>query len=195
MNKRVAIIAIGLVGLVAVAEVAWYLVSPPFINRAVDEAFPDAQELAANPDQLMAMPEEDRAEVKDEVMEAGANMPDSQAGEAMPDMPAEPSIVAQGTFVGADDFHQGSGSATIYELPEGSHVLRFEEFSVVNGPDLHVFLLQGESMTGSVDLGSLKGNLGDQNYDIPAGTDVSGFTSVSIYCVPFHVTFATASFE
>jgi hypothetical protein len=195
MNRRVVIIAVGLVGLVAVAAVAWYLVSPLFINRAVDEAFPDAQELAANPDQLMAMPEEDRVAVKDEVMEAAANMPDSQADEAMPDMPAEPNIIAQGTFVDADSFHQGSGSATIYELPDGSNVLRFEDFAVTNGPDLHVFLVQGETMDGSIDLGSLTGNIGDQNYDIPVGTDVSGFTGVSIYCVPFHVTFATASFE
>jgi hypothetical protein len=194
MKNRGIIIVGGLIILAAGAAVVWWLASPLFINRAVDEAFPDAQELAADPDQLMDMPEEDRAEVKDEVMDAAANMPDSETTEAMPEMPAEPVIVAQGTFVGADNFHEGSGSATIYELPDGSHALRFEGFSVTNGPDLHVFLLQGESMEGSVDLGSLKGNLGDQNYNIPTGTDVSGFTGVSIYCVPFHVTFATATF-
>lgn len=114
--------------------------------------------------------------------------------EDMPDSTESPVVVAQGMFMDADSFHQGSGTATIYQLTDGSHVLRFEDFSVTNGPDLHVFLLQGESMDGALDLGSIKGNLGDQNYDIPAGTDVSAFTGVSIYCVPFHVTFSTAAF-
>ena len=113
----------------------------------------------------------------------------------MPEMPAEPVILAQGMFVGADEFHAGSGSATIYELPDGSMVLRFENFTVINGPDLHVFLVQGETMAGSVDLGSLKGNMGDQNYDILLGTDISQITGVSIYCVPFHITFATAGLD
>jgi hypothetical protein len=43
-----------------------------------------------------------------------------------------------------------------------------------------------------LDLGSLKGNLGNQNYDIPAGTDINQFKSVVIYCLPFHVVFSTA---
>jgi hypothetical protein len=133
--------------------------------------------------------------VKDEVLEAAADMPDTQVIEDMPDMPADPIIIAQGTIVGVDAIHQGTGIATIYELPDSSTVLRFEEFEVTNGPDLHVFLVQGETMDGSIDLGSLKGNLGDQNYDIPNGADISQFTGISIYCVPFHVTFATAEFN
>jgi len=195
MNKRV-IIGVGIVVVVAAgAAVVWWLASPLFINRVVDEEFPDAAELAANPEKLMDMPEDERAEVQDEVMEAAASMPDKQASDAMPEASGGPLVLAQGAFMDADEFHQGSGTATLYELDGGGHVLRFENFTVTNGPDLHVFLLQGESMDGALDLGPLKGNVGDQNYDIPAGTDVSAFTGVSIYCVPFHVTFATASFE
>jgi hypothetical protein len=102
--------------------------------------------------------------------------------------------------MGADSFHQGSGQATIYQLPEGGHVLRFEEFDVTNGPDLHVILVKNPSPVSSadvgddyIDLGSLKGNIGNQNYDIPAGVDLSQYQSVVIYCVPFHVVFATAT--
>jgi len=88
----------------------------------------------------------------------------------------------------------GSGTATIYQLDDGSHVLRLEDFEVTNGPDLHVFLIpQDGSMDGSVDLGSLKGNIGDQNYELPVGVDITQFGSVMIYCVPFSVTFATAA--
>jgi hypothetical protein len=77
--------------------------------------------------------------------------------------------------------------------------LRFEDFSVTNGPDLHVLLAvdpapaSREDLGDYVDLGSLKGNLGSQNYEIPPGTDLSQFKSVVIYCVPFHVVFATAT--
>jgi hypothetical protein len=76
--------------------------------------------------------------------------------------------------------------------------LRLEDFSVTNGPDLHVLLAENpsppdhDSLGMYLDLGSLKGNLGDQNYDIPAGTDINQFKSVVIYCLPFHVVFSTA---
>jgi hypothetical protein len=104
-----------------------------------------------------------------------------------------PTALVSGDFTGADDFHMGSGTATIYRLDDGSQVLRLEDFEVTNGPDLHVFLIPEDgSMDGSVDLGSLKGNIGDQNYEIPAGVDITQFGSVMIYCVPFSVTFATA---
>lgn len=192
MNKRIFIIIGGIVGLAVIIGAAWWLASPLFINRTVDETFPGVSELAGNPDLLMTMPAEERAEVKDEVMEAAADMPESQVIE---DMPADPIVISQGIFVGADDFHEGSGTATIYELMDGSTVLRLEDFTVTNGPDLHVFLIQGDTMEGSIDLGSLKGNVGDQNYNIPAGTDSSLYTGVSIYCVPFHVTFAAAEFN
>ena len=99
----------------------------------------------------------------------------------------------------ADNFHQGSGTATIYELDDGSRVLRFEDFEVTNGPDLHVLLVPHgnpqtqDDITGYLDLGSLKGNIGDQNYELPDDLDLSQYGSVVIYCVPFHVLFSAAS--
>jgi hypothetical protein len=92
----------------------------------------------------------------------------------------------------------GSGDARIYALADGNLILRLENFSVTNGPDLHVLLAENPSPQDSdslgvyLDLGSLKGNLGNQNYDIPAGTDINQFKSVVIYCLPFHVVFSTA---
>lgn len=70
---------------------------------------------------------------------------------------------------------------------------------MTNGPDLHVLLVPSgdpetrEDITGYLDLGSLKGNIGDKNYNIPDGMDVTGYGSVVIYCQPFYVIFSVAS--
>ena len=79
-------------------------------------------------------------------------------------------------------------------------MLRLEDFSVTNGPRLHVYLSNHPNPTGSsqtrgdgyTDLGGLKGNKGNQNYDIPEYVDISEANSVVIYCVPFRVVFSVA---
>lgn len=188
----------GLVGLIVVFAVAWYLVSPLFIDNVVEEEFPSELPSA---EQLAQMPQEEREKMAEQAMEAAADMPDKVMDEAMPEPAAnvEPVIVLQGQFQDADSFHQGSGEATIYRLPDGSHVLRFENFEATNGPDLHVILATNPQPTSHqelgdyIDLGSLKGNIGSQNYEIPADTDVSQYQSVVIYCMPFHVVFSTAT--
>ncbi len=119
---------------------------------------------------------------------------------AADDMPPEPVALVTGQITGADAFHQGSGTATIYELADGSRVLRLEELDVTNGPDLHVLLSPVAAPTGRddvtasgyIDLGGLKGNQGNQNYEIPADYEIPAELSVVIYCVPFHVLFASA---
>ena len=108
-----------------------------------------------------------------------------------------------GNFVDQDAFHKGSGEATIYRGPDGSHLLRLENLKVTNGPDLHVILTphrnperQNDVKTpGWIDLGKLKGNRGNQNYPIPDSVDVSAQWSVVIYCSPFHVIFSVASLQ
>lgn len=102
--------------------------------------------------------------------------------------------VLAGEVVGADDFHTGSGRVAIIEVAPGTHVLRFEDFSVLNGPDLHVYLSPDPSgyAVGAVDLGKLKATDGAFNYDLPAGTDLATVRSVVIWCQPFEVQFAHA---
>ncbi|MBT7363034.1 MAG: DM13 domain-containing protein, partial [Rhodospirillaceae bacterium] len=85
-------------------------------------------------------------------------------------------------------------------LADGNHVLRLENLDVTNGPDLHVFLVRHPGPVASsdvtddnyIDLGALKGNIGNQNYAIAPGTDVAGFASVVIWCKAFGVLFSTA---
>ena len=105
-----------------------------------------------------------------------------------------------GNLQDADSFHKGSGQATIYRRPDGSHLLRLESLSVTNGPDLHVILSchpnpgRGNDVKtpGYVDLGKPKGNKGDQNYPIGDDVDNDAQGSVAIYCKPFHVVFNVA---
>lgn len=172
--------------------VGWYLISPLFIDREVNEAFPtlapgqnvfDQPEMAAKATQMM---------------EEAMAMADKEVADPMPAEAAAMTILAQGEFY--DLAHHGMGVATIYQLADGARILRFENFEVLNGPDLHVYLAPqdpvpdtvGVELAGSVDLGELKGNLGAQNYEIPADLDLSQFRSVVIWCVPFRVPFNAA---
>lgn len=108
-----------------------------------------------------------------------------------------------GTFHGK--VHMTSGRATIYKEADGRLVLRLTNFKTSNGPDVHVVLIAEKdaaddanflkSGTQKVELGLLKGNEGDQNYDIPAGTDLGKFRTVSIYCERFNANFGAAPLE
>src|SRR6516164_11721704 len=108
-----------------------------------------------------------------------------------------------GTFHG--QVHQTSGRATIYQEADGRLVLRLTNFKTSNGPDVHVVLIAAKdaeddanflkNSTEKLELGALKGNEGDQNYDIPAGTDLEKFRAVSIYCERFNANFGTAPLE
>ncbi len=191
MNRRwviVALVAIGIPALIA----AWWLGSPLFLDSEVDEAFPMAA-AAVIPDDMTV--EQVEAEMQT-ALEAPAVAADDP-------MPAEvtPTTIVSGAFTDIDDLHQGSGTATIYALEDGSRVLRFENFEVTNGPNLHVLLTPATDVSsrddldaaGYVDLGPLKGNVGSQNYEIPADLDLADFGSVVIYCVPFHVVFSVAT--
>ena len=219
MNKNSKLL-IGIVAAVVVLAAGWYLASPLFINNSVDEAFPfeipdattlanlDAAEMEALESDFMAavpdddtiaqLSDDDRAVVTDQVMEAAAVvMSDKEMADEMP--AAEWITAASGTFFGADSFHEGEGTAVILQQGD-QQVLRFEDFRVTNGPDLHVILSKNPNPTDRsdigddyIDLGSLKGNVGNQNYEIPADIDLSEYQSVVIYCVPFHVLFSSAT--
>lgn len=98
------------------------------------------------------------------------------------------------TFKDADSIHKGSGDL-VYIEEGGKKYLRFENFSVTNGPDLFVSLNKGKNAESEhVLISKLKGNIGSQNYDI-SEYDISDFESVSIYCRAFSEEFATAVFE
>lgn len=120
---------------------------------------------------------------------------------------AAPAVVSDaplktGTFVDADSAHRGKGNAAVLQTPTGA-VVRFTDFEVTNGPDLEVWLVKAEDPKSSADvkasewvsLGQLKGNIGDQTYTIPAGTDIDDYGSVVIWCEQFGVLFSPAKLQ
>jgi hypothetical protein len=118
-----------------------------------------------------------------------------------PSSDSEPStLLASGQF--HDGAHETKGMATIYEVG-GQRILRLSNFATSNGPDVRVLLVASPDATdndtvknaGSVELGKLKGNVGDQNYEVPAGVDLARYRSVTIWCNRFGVNFGTAPLE
>ena len=164
--------------------------SPLFYNRRVDEAFPAAAPQATAA--MEAMPAKPAATTA--AMEA---MPAATAA------PVGPVALSSGSFTRVDAIHAAEGTATIYRLEDGKLVLRLENFKSTNGPDLFVGL-SGHPMPrsksevhdqGYVQIAPLKGNQGNQNYELPADIDLSAFKSVVIYCRAFNVVFSTAELK
>ena len=106
-----------------------------------------------------------------------------------------------GSFQDADRSHRGSGIVEVVRLPDGSHQVQLSDFEVTNGPDLEVWLSAHPGPERSADvsgttwlsLGQLKGNIGDQAYDVPADADLGQFNSVVIWCEQFGVLFSPAA--
>jgi hypothetical protein len=101
-----------------------------------------------------------------------------------------------GQFMGVGDgIHEAEGIAKEISLEDGRQFVRFENFKVTNGPDLFVYLATDKSASDFVDLGKLKANNGNQNYQIPPGTDLSKYNTVVIWCKAFSVLFGSAELK
>ncbi|OEJ34988.1 DM13 domain-containing protein [Streptomyces subrutilus] len=114
---------------------------------------------------------------------------------------AAPRTVAEGTFISHE--HTTTGTVRLIRLPDGSHALRLEDLDTSNGPDLRVLITDAPVKEGTagwrvfddgkhVSLGKLKGNKGDQNYEIPAAVNPAEYSSVSVWCDRFDVSFGAA---
>lgn len=111
---------------------------------------------------------------------------------------AVPGALARGAFHSVA--HETHGTATILDLGGGKRILRLTDFATSNGPDVRVYLVAAPdaldnetvSKVGFIELGALKGNQGDQNYDVPATIDLGKYRAVTIWCRRFSVNFATA---
>ena len=106
-------------------------------------------------------------------------------------------VLRSGSFRSLE--HATTGTAIVVHRPGGHLILRLERLSTSNGPDLRVYLSHIPASsdlhayrTGFIDLGALKGNRGNQNYAIPAGTDLAAFKSAVVWCRRFAVGFGVA---
>ena len=199
------------------AAVNWWLISPYFIDDVVDEDFStsiseqlatadEAPGASATPDteegstESTTVPEPEASTPADSVDEdpaATTSEPVAEEEPPPPPPPSEPVLLGAGQFVGLAG-HSGTGDAGIFQNPDGSLVLRFENFDIENGPDLEVYFVPGADQTsladGSIHLGALKGNIGDQNYDLPPDTDLAaGAYTALVWCEAFSVEFVGAT--
>jgi hypothetical protein len=173
-RRRWIWVAAGAAVAVAAFVLVWFQPQKLFIDDRVDEAIP-----AATP-----------APATDAAPPAGDDPATT--------VPAsEPVEVARGEFVSRD--HGTDGVARILELPDGRHIVRLEGLDTDNGPDLYLYLTanpaagdEGAFDDEFIDLGRLKGNQGDQNYDLPDGTDVARYATVVIWCDRFNSAFGAA---
>lgn len=127
-----------------------------------------------------------------------------KVNEAVPvALSSEPQPLYTGRLEGK--IHQTNGRATIYQTSDGRRFLRLSDFTTSNGPDVHVLLVRAEDKAleqeivkgdlDGIELGALKGNQGDQNYDLPSSADLNKYQAVAIYCERFHAIFGVARLE
>jgi hypothetical protein len=122
------------------------------------------------------------------------SFPASSVAAGSPDSATQ---LAAGQFKGYA--HETEGTAAIYKV-NGKRVLRLTNFSTSNGPDVHVYLVAAPDAkddatvknAGFIDLGPMKGNMGDQNYGVPDDADLDKYQAVTIWCARFNVNFGTA---
>jgi Electron transfer DM13 len=177
----------------------WYTISPLFERETVCEASPIAGAGAGSEKcEGVAVAADGTTSTATATRPAGTPSPAATAVATVAATEApqfQPRVASRGEFHGADDFHYGRGQALLIETAPGQYTLRFENFSVRNGPDLFVYLSTDPGgISDALLLGDLKGTDGAFNYDVPAGTDISQYKGAVVWCRQFAVLFATAPF-
>lgn len=131
-------------------------------------------------------------EERDMALASGGGQEAAPPAKKKPKPPAGPVSLTMGQFTGKDG-HAGSGTATVVKEPSGKRTLTFTDFDVDPGAKIEVWLTPGEtSFDDRLELGGLKGNVGDQQYELPAGADLTRYDTVVLYCTPFTVRIAVA---
>lgn len=213
MSSRKTII-IGIIIAAVAIPLGIYTVSPLFVNTEINEPLPTVgndnnnnEDGAAAMQQFkdfMEMSEEERIEKgqqmsneeRDMIMKTAAQTNGTTINDNMATIGEDISTTYSGTFVGVNDgIHNAEGMAIVIRLDDSNMILRLENFKAANGPDLYVYLATDKSASDFVDLGRLKGNIGNQNYEIPEGTDFTRYDTVLIWCKAFSVLFGSAELE
>ena len=209
MGRKKTIVIVIAVAAIAI-PLAVYTVLPLFINTEINEPLPTLSNGNNDPaairefNKFMEMGEQERRErghqmgneEKDMIMIGAAQTNGTIVNEGMTTIGQEISTLYIGKFVGVNDgIHNAEGQVKVLRLNDGTKFLRLEDFKATNGPDLYVYLSTDKSASEFVNLGRLKGNAGNQNYEIPNGTDLSKYATVLIWCQAFSVLFGNADLE
>ena len=207
MKTKIIVIAIAVI----VIPLAVYTVLPLFINTEINEPLPtlnnENNDAAAIQEfnRFMEMGEQERTErghqmsneERDMIMIGAARSNGTTVNEDITTtIGQEASIAYTGEFVGVNDgIHNAEGQVKVLTLNDGINFLRLEDFRATNGPDLYVYLSTDKGASDFVNLGRLKGNIGNQNYEIPEGINLSKYDSALIWCQAFSVLFGSAELE
>ena len=182
-----------------VIPLAIYTISPLFLSNVVNE--PDPTLAISEFQKYMNLSEEQRIEVAKNMTREKAMMIGIIAAKQNTTVdenvtfPVEqnPNNTLTGTFIGiGDGFHNVEGAAKVIPVESGAQILRLENFKATNGPDLYVYLSKDKSASDFINVGRLKGNVGNQNYEIPIGSDLSKYNTVLIWCRAFSFLFGSA---
>jgi hypothetical protein len=186
---------------IIVITFAIYTISPLLINTVINEPLPPSS-VSSDFQRFMNMTEDERIEAANnmtqkqkEIIMTVAAKDNNTVSEnlSVATMSASSNETLIGNFVGAGDgFHNAEGVAKIIQLADGTDILRLENFKATNGPDLYVYMSTDKTNADIVNLGRLKGNIGNQNYLIPAGTDITKYNTALIWCRAFSVIFGSA---
>jgi hypothetical protein len=199
MNKKIKI-AIGGIIAVIVISIGTYTIFPLFVNTTIDEPLPDTSTNIGF-EEFMKLSEDERAAI-------GKNMPQDERDNIMrvfaqenvtvnDDMTMSANQTNNNMLTGnlidaGDGFHMASGQVKVLQIPDGTQILRFENLDVTNGPDLYVYLATDTTAKDFVSLGRLKGNIGNQNYQILENTDLEKYNTVLIWCQAFSTLFGSS---
>ena len=198
-------IIIGIIIAAIAIPLGIYTISPLFINTEINEPLPSLANEKSSIDfaKFTAMTENEKldaakkmtVEEKDMIMRTAAEQNTTTINEpmAMNIDQSTPQTGLIGNFIGVGDgIHNAEGLAKILILSTGSPILRLEDFKSTNGPDVHLYLSNNKHANDFIDLGKLKANIGNQNYQIPLDTDFNKYKYVLIWCQPFSVLFGSA---
>ena len=161
---------IPIAAVVIVGIISAYALSPYFTESTIDEALPSGAV-------IQPVVKDDKMMMEDDKMMMEKMVPVSYSG----------------SFVGVGDgIHDAQGVTYTIPLENGENVLRLEDFKSTNGPDLYVYLSTDKHASDFVNLGELKANSGNQNYEIPNDVDLDKYNTVLIWCKAFGVLFGSA---
>ena len=224
MNKKMVIVVIIVVVVALAIPFAIYTISPLFISNTVNEPLPTTAAVVSKKaasqeyQKFVSMNEQDRINAAKQMNQRGKNMVMIGAAEinntmnenvVMPSglinkqqqsnittTTAATTVTRTGSFIGAGDgFHNAEGLAKVFLLKDGQTILRLENFKSTNGPNVHLYLATDKAASNFIDLGRLKANNGNQNYNIPVGTDLAKYNMALIWCKDFSVLFGSAQLK
>jgi hypothetical protein len=225
MNKKMVIVVIIVVVVALAIPFAIYTISPLFISNTVNEPLPTTAAVVSKKaasqeyQKFVSKNEQDRINAAKKMNQRGKNMVMIGAAEinntinenvVMPSglinkqqqsnittTTAAPTVTRTGSFIGAGDgFHNAEGLAKVILLDDSGHtILRLENFKSTNGPNVHLYLATDKAASNFIDLGRLKANNGNQNYNIPVGTDLAKYNLALIWCKDFSVLFGSAQLK